>query len=243
MALLHSHLEQISLSATAIAELPFPPPKLFVNALLGSHDITALIRDTEAHERALFSTDPASKSSHRRATRRGTMFAAEAEKETMISRIYSVKNRRNQSAVAQVLGGDMMEAIRQIASVPPNQSSRKEINLEILLQGAELLCNVYPVVGAKDKIHSLRQRYQDISTSLSGLEERVADQAEQLERMNHLDAYESDEATQHAQPSTVDVTDEDIQRERDEIAELENRKRVLERRVNGMEKDLEGLLK
>ncbi|KAI1939360.1 hypothetical protein LOZ66_002672 [Ophidiomyces ophidiicola] len=232
MALLHSHLEQISLSATAIAELPFPPPKLFVNALLGSHDITALIRDTEAHERALFSTDPASKSSHRRATRRGTMFAAEAEKETMISRIYSVKNRRNQSAVAQVLGGDMMEAIRQIASVPPNQSSRKEINLEI-----------FPVVGAKDKIHSLRQRYQDISTSLSGLEERVADQAEQLERMNHLDAYESDEATQHAQPSTVDVTDEDIQRERDEIAELENRKRVLERRVNGMERDLEGLSK
>ncbi|KAI1990418.1 hypothetical protein LOZ53_001626 [Ophidiomyces ophidiicola] len=232
MALLHSHLEQISLSATAIAELPFPSPKLFVNALLGSHDITALIRDTEAHERALFSTDPASKSSHRRATRRGTMFAAEAEKETMISRIYSVKDRRNQSAVAQVLGGDMMEAIRQIARVPPNQSSRKEINLEI-----------FPVVGAKDKIHSLRQRYQDISTSLSGLEERVSDQAEQLERMNHLDAYESDEATQHAQPSTVDVTDEDIQRELDEIAELENRKRVLERRVNGMEKDLEGLLK
>ena len=36
----------------------FPPPKIFTNALLQPHDITALIRDTEAHERALFSVPP-----------------------------------------------------------------------------------------------------------------------------------------------------------------------------------------
>ncbi|EAQ83217.1 hypothetical protein CHGG_09621 [Chaetomium globosum CBS 148.51] len=32
----------------------FPPPKIFTNALLSNPDITSLIRDTEAHERALF---------------------------------------------------------------------------------------------------------------------------------------------------------------------------------------------
>ena len=70
MALLDAHLEQISLCATSIAELPyvhcnllypsrligtsFAPPKIFTNALLQNHDITSLIRDTELHERALF---------------------------------------------------------------------------------------------------------------------------------------------------------------------------------------------
>ncbi|KFY34136.1 hypothetical protein V495_08206, partial [Pseudogymnoascus sp. VKM F-4514 (FW-929)] len=58
MSFLSNHLEQISLSAQSIASLPFPPPKIFTNALLASHDITALIRDTEPHERALFSVPP-----------------------------------------------------------------------------------------------------------------------------------------------------------------------------------------
>lgn len=168
MSLLQSHLEQISLSATAIADLPyetcpsptlighmdkaanwfvhcrFPPPKMFVNALLGPHDITTLIRDTEAHERALFSTNPAShmKHSHRRATRRGTMFPTETERETMASRIYSAKSRRNQYAVARVLGGDMMEAIRRSANAPSSRSKPGEVNIEVLLRGAEMLCDV-----------------------------------------------------------------------------------------------------
>lgn len=142
MALLASHLEQIALSSSAIYDLPFPPPKIFTNALLRSHDITALIRDTESHERALFSIDPSAKPlkfSQRRATRRGTVCPAEAD-ESLAGRSYSARNNRNQSAVARVLGAGMMEEIKRSGGTsarPP----RGEINVEVLLRGAEILCN------------------------------------------------------------------------------------------------------
>lgn len=158
MPLLDNHLEQIALSSKAIAELPyvsfiearlhrtianpissFPPPKIFSNAILGSHDITALIRDTESHERALFQINPTAKP-QRRATRRATAYPAEAEKESMASRIYSARNNRSQSAVARVLGTDMMERIRQSAGTS-TRGQPGEINVEVLLKGAEILCN------------------------------------------------------------------------------------------------------
>lgn len=121
----------------------FPSPRIFTNALLGSHDITALIRDTEAHERALFQVDPSAKvhGSQRRATRRGTMFPTEPETESMASRIYSARNNRNQSAVARVLGHDMMEEIKRSAGTS-TRGTRGEVNIEVLLRGAEILCDV-----------------------------------------------------------------------------------------------------
>jgi hypothetical protein len=118
----------------------FPPPRIFTNALLGPHDITALIRDTEAHERALFQTDPSAKS-QRRATRRGTMFQPEADGESMASRIYAARNNRNQSAVARVLGSDMMDEIKRSAGTSA-RGTRSEVNIDVLLRGAEILCNV-----------------------------------------------------------------------------------------------------
>lgn len=118
----------------------FPQPRIFTNALLGPHDITALIRDTEAHERALFQTDPSAKS-QRRATRRGTMFQSEADGESMASRIYAVRNNRNQSAVARVLGSDMMDEIKRSAGTSA-MGTRNEVNIDVLLRGAEILCNV-----------------------------------------------------------------------------------------------------
>jgi vacuolar-type H+-ATPase subunit I/STV1 len=45
-----------------------------------------------------------------------------------------------------------------------------------------------------------------------------------------------------AQPEVADVTDEDIEREMAEIRDLERRKRTLEQRVAGMERDLGGLI-
>lgn len=122
----------------------FPPPRIFTNSLLSSPDITALIRDTEVHERALFQIDPAAKASNpsqRRATRRGTTFQPEAERESMASRIYAAKNNRNQSAVARVLGSDMMEEIRRSTGTS-TRGPRGEVNIDVLLRGAEILCNV-----------------------------------------------------------------------------------------------------
>ncbi|KAL4805457.1 DASH complex subunit Spc34 [Aspergillus unguis] len=245
MSLLENHLEQIMLSSNAIAELPFPPPRIFTNALLGSHDITALIRDTEAHERALFQTDPSVKASNaqRRATRRATQFQAETEPDSMATRIHSARNNRNQSAVARVLGSDMMEEIKRSARTSSN-GSRGEVNVDVLLKGAEILCNVYPVAGAQDKIASLRYRNEIVSESIAELEERVERNTAELESMSrsYNDDYDDlDNADPHHAEATT-VTDSDIERELEEIRELERKKRALETRVNGMERDLGGLL-
>ncbi|KAJ5884966.1 hypothetical protein N7495_009476 [Penicillium taxi] len=244
MALLESHLEQISLSSNAIANLPFPPPRIFTNALLGSHDITSLIRDTESHERALFQVDPAAKphGSQRRATRRGTMFPTEPENETMASRIYSARNKSNQSAVARVLGSDMMEEIKRSTGTS-TRGPRGEVNIEVLLRGAEKLCKVYPVAGAQEKIATLRYRHEIATESIAQLEDRVATNTAELENMRQ--SYEDDD--QYA-PATVprsdipEVTDEDIEQELAEIRHLERRKRELEARATGMERDLGGLV-
>jgi hypothetical protein len=116
---------------------------MFANALLGAHDITRLIRDTEAHERALFSVDATSSSlrpSQRRATRRGTMYPAEGERESLASRISAARNQRNPSAVARALGVDMMEEVKRSTGAS-TRVPRGEIDVEILLGGAEILCN------------------------------------------------------------------------------------------------------
>ncbi|KAL1998524.1 hypothetical protein VTN02DRAFT_6015 [Thermoascus thermophilus] len=244
MALLASHLEQIALSSSAIHDLPFPPSKIFTNALLRSHDITALIRDTESHERALFSIDSSTKSlksSQRLAMRRGTVCPAEVH-ESLAGRTYSARNNRNQSAVARVLGAGLMEEIQRSGGTsarPP----RGEINVEVLLRGAEILCNTYPVAGAAEKISALRYRYQRVFESIDQLEGRVARNAARLEQMSHSygDHYEDDELGESFYPEMAGVTDEDLERELEEIRELERRKRTLEARLTGMERDLNGL--
>ncbi|KAL4866654.1 hypothetical protein BDV12DRAFT_131845 [Aspergillus spectabilis] len=245
MSLLENHLEQIMLSSNAIAELPFPPPRIFTNALLGSHDITALIRDTEAHERALFQSNPSSKmsSAQRRTTRRATQFQPEVEAESMASRIYSARNNRNQSAVARVLGSEMMEEIKRSARTSSN-GPRGEVNVDVLLKGAEILCNVYPVAGAHDKIASLRYRHQHISESIAELEERIARNTAELESMSRSydDDHDDPDNAGFSNPEPSDVTDADLDRELEEIRELESKKRRLEDRVNGMERDLGGLM-
>ncbi|KAL4977266.1 DASH complex subunit Spc34 [Aspergillus desertorum] len=244
MSLLQNHLEQIMLSSNAIAELPFPQPRIFTNALLGSHDITALIRDTEAHERALFQSDPSSKASNtqKRATRRATQFQTDSETESMANRIYSARNNRSHSAIARVLGSDMMDEIKRSARTSTN-GTRGEVNIDVLLRGAEILCNVYPVAGAQDKIASLRYRNQLISESIAELEERVARNALELESMSHSYDDDCDELDNAGSPNAgvADVTDADLERELKEIRELERKKRYLENHVNGMERDLGGL--
>ncbi|KAL4930228.1 uncharacterized protein BDV17DRAFT_44515 [Aspergillus undulatus] len=245
MSLLENHLEQIMLSSNAIAELHFPPPRIFTNALLGTHDITSLIRDTEAHERALFQSDPSAKASsaQRRATMRAAQFQQEVETESMASRIYSARNNRNQSAVARVLGSDMMEEIKRSARTSSN-GPRGEVNIDLLLRGAEILCNVYPVPGAQDKISSLRYRNQLISDSIAELEERVTRNTAELERMSRSYNGDYDDFVDpgFSNHETTGITDADLVQESDEIRELERRKRSLEDRVNGMERDLGGLM-
>lgn len=101
-----------------------------------------------------------------------------------------------------------------------------------------------PIAGAKEKIASLRYRHETIAESIAQLEDRVAANTAELESMRQ--SYEDDEddfnPTTAPQPEALDVTDEDIERELVEIRELERRKRSLEERVTGMERDLGGLM-
>ena len=107
------------------------------------------------------------------------------------------------------------------------------------------------VAGATEKIASLRNRHRQITESLAIYEERVSKQQSKLERMNKPsdvgsqsqdeDGGYDGEGLHHAtEPS---VTEEDLILEEQEVKELELKKRTLEERVTGIEKDLGGLLR
>ena len=120
----------------------FPPPKIFTNALLHPHDITTLIRDTEAHERALFTVAPPEPGSFEPSSnRKSTVFRpnnANGEDTGHIMGIY--RGLRPTTAVGRILGGDIMDQIWRGAT--SNGRDRTEVNVHLLLNGAEKLCSV-----------------------------------------------------------------------------------------------------
>ena len=106
------------------------------------------------------------------------------------------------------------------------------------------------MVGATEKIASLRNRYRAIADSVAVYEEKVSKQQSKLERLNKVSDFGShsqdedgdyDEQSMH-QAEGPSVTEEDLRLEEQEVRELEMKKRSLEERVTGMEKDLGGLL-
>ncbi|KAI9881219.1 MAG: hypothetical protein M1830_007197 [Pleopsidium flavum] len=277
MTLLDSHLEQISLSAAAISELPFLPPRVFTNALLHPHDITALIRDTEAHERALFtvpsSTRPTDFTTN--ITRRNTVFNVNEHGSTVVGGANSAQAPRKNTAVAMLLGRDMVEEIRKsggggvgvgIGNNIAEGRGKDEVNVEIFLEGAEKLCGRgkrreeaelrgSPIPGAEERIATLRTRYGQLSSSIARQEARVEKQAAQLDKMNRPKEFDEDEEDLDRDnvnerrldaPAGIEetqVNSVDPMREEEEIKELEKKKRGLEDRVSGMERDLGGLLR
>ena len=157
MTLLLNHLEQIAGSARTIGELPFvlprplrnpsspvtrfPPPKIFTNAILGNHEITTLIRDTEPHERALFSIDPDARvlPTQRRSNRRNTTFVSDENQAT--SSFNAIPRKQS---VARVLGSDMLQEIEGYRGNPTTRKMGNSgaVDIEMLLRGAEKLCAV-----------------------------------------------------------------------------------------------------
>lgn len=172
----------------------------------------------------------------------------------MVNKIHAARDPRKQSAVARVLGGDVLDEIKRSsggAGGGRSGGAKGEINVEVLLRGAEKLCSAYPIAGAPEKIAALRNRHQQVSEGVAHYEAVVVKQAGQLERMNRSQDFGSEpEDEEHATDDNPDsnadgiqITEEDIQRELEEIRELESKKRILEERVTGMEKDLGGLLR
>ncbi|TVY14142.1 hypothetical protein LARI1_G008630 [Lachnellula arida] len=248
MSLLSRHLEQISLCSESIATLPFPPPKIFTNALLSTPDITSLIRDTEPHERALFSVPPppphltssnpfpdANKSS-----RRQTVFSVASGGEVTTSSGPSRVPRRN-TAVAAVLGPELHQEVRKT-------EGKGEIDIEVLLRGVEKLNAVFEARGVPERVHNVRSRYGRLKDSVDFYERKAQRLGRDLEGINRGDRWDEDEEEEEFEGTgplevEVEVTDEDLRAEEEDIRELERKKRELEERVSGMERDLGGLLR
>ncbi|KAL7820829.1 DASH complex, subunit Spc34 [Trichoderma gracile] len=257
-SLLSAHLEQIQACCHGIDSLPFPPPKIFTNAMLSNHDITSLIRDTEAHERALFSVPPPPKPSSkptdeqgesRPRKRRQTVFNVASGEvttgptTTTTTRGSAAPHRR--TAVAAVLGGEMHEQLRR-----GGEADRKgDLDVEVLLRGAEKLCGVYELPGARERIAALRARFRHGRDTTAYYEARVAEQAEQLAGMNKgwMGAAQGEHQEDRDEAATGEVgggdewTEDDLRREEEEARLMERKKRELQARLRSMEKDLGGL--
>jgi len=109
-----------------------------------------------------------------------------------------------------------------------------------------------PIHGAMEKIHSLRARHEQLTSSIERYEARIAKQTSQLERMNRRDTHDDDDDDQSDEldddevptlPEQAHITAEDVEREEEEMRELEKKKRGLLDRVTSMERDLGGLLR
>ncbi|KAK7210308.1 hypothetical protein V2G26_017486 [Clonostachys chloroleuca] len=248
MSLLSAHLDQIGFSCQGIDSLPFPPPKIFTNALLSHHDITSLIRDTESHERALFSvpppppppTKPADQQEieHQQKRRRTVFNVASGEITTGPPTSRGGAAPRRHTAVAAVLGGEMHDALRR-----GEADRRGDVDVDVLLRGAEKLCGVYELPGARERIAALRVRHRNGRNTAAYYEAKVAEQAEALASLNKKDWMEDegDEKEEEEEGEDDVWTVEDLRREEEEARGMEAKKRELQLRLRAMEKDLAAL--
>lgn len=159
--------------------------------------------------------------------------------------------RRN-TAVAAVLGNELVERIRQgggggagsgLGYRKYDAANKNEVDVESLLEGAEKLLGVYQVPGAHEKIAAMRQRHARLEASLEYYETRLAEQTAQLGRLNRSRGdYVDDDAEIEEEPQEdVILTAEDLRREEEEVKLLESKKRGLEDRVHSMGRDISGL--
>ncbi|KAL6852969.1 hypothetical protein ACO1O0_007518 [Amphichorda felina] len=248
MSLLSAHLEQIGYSCQGIDTLPFPPPKIFTNALLANHDITSLIRDTESHERALFSVPPPPPPATttntlpdepKQAKRRRTVFNVASGEVTTGPPTRGSTNPRRHTAVAAVLGGEMHEQLRRGEAL----RGGGDVDVEVLLRGAEKLCGVYELPGARERIGQLRSRYRAGRGTMAYYETKVAEQGEKLASYNRDWMDEDDDEEEQEEENGADVwTVEDLRREEEEAREMEAKKKELQARLKAMQNDLGGLM-
>ncbi|ORY13316.1 acyl-CoA dehydrogenase/oxidase [Clohesyomyces aquaticus] len=207
MSLLDAHLEQISLCAASIAELPY-------------------------------AQDPTG-------DRRNTVFnAATGSSSILGGGANAVRAPKRNTAVAAVLGTDLVERIRRgggggagtgLGYRTFDGSNKNEVDVEVLLEGAEKLLGVYPIPGARERIAAMRQRHKRLEASIEHYEYRIAEQTAQLGKLNRSRDYMdvgTDEAEPEAEaaPAFIPMTEEDLRREEEEVRQLERKKRGLEDR-------------
>ena len=153
--------------------------------------------------------------------------------------------------MAAVLGGDLHAQItRRNPSGSGGQGggNQGELDIEVLLRGAEKLCTVYPLPGALERIPAQRRKNEQLMNTLAYYEARVAEQQEQLDRLN-LERYAEDDeeedgpaAAGRRESAAAVMTEEDLRREEEEIRELDRKRRELQARLRATERDLNGLM-
>lgn len=126
------------------------------------------------------------------------------------------------------------------------ETDRKgDLDVEVLLRGAEKLCGVYELPGARERIVALRSRYRNGKNTMAYYEAKVAEQAEQLASMNKdwmdQDQDKDKEADEPQQSGSDGWTEEDLRREEEEAKQMETKKRELQARLKSMERDIGGL--
>lgn len=207
------------------------------------------------------STKPEPPPEQSKVSRRQTVFnVAAGEVTTGAPSSRSAGNPRRSTAVAAVLGGDLHAKITRRAPASTRVQGAGgggDVDIEVLLQGAEKLCNVYPLPGALERIPELRQKWANQSNTLAYYEAKVAEQAERLVRMNKRPDDFGDEDDEKigegegggegedpVNSGIMDslMTEEDLRREEEEVKELDKKKKELQERLRAMDKDLGGLL-
>ena len=104
--------------------------------MLHPHDITTLIRDTEPHESALFTTAP--QNALRTDVAQRCTF--HAKKSSASNGLGVLRHPKHDSAVATLLVDRFGEEIAEERL--GNGGEKGEVDIEILLKGAEKLCEV-----------------------------------------------------------------------------------------------------
>ncbi|KAF2819674.1 hypothetical protein CC86DRAFT_398363 [Ophiobolus disseminans] len=201
MTLLDAHLEQISLCAASIADLPY---------------VATNRRNTTFNPNGAGSNISGGGANAVRAPRRNT-------------------------AVAAVLGNDLVERIRKgggggagsgLGYRTYDGTNKNEVDVESLLEGAEKLLGVYPIPGAQEKIAAMRQRHAQVTASIDYYEGRLAEQTTQLGRLNRNRDFMDDEDEVEEEPHEAPhLSEEDLRREEEEMRQLERKKRELEDRL------------
>ena len=93
-----------------------------------------MIRDTEAHERALFTATETESTALRPSSRKSNFYDSVKTGSTTYTGL------KSRTAVGRILGGDLLERIRQ--SEKNEGRDRKDVDVEALLKGAEKLCGI-----------------------------------------------------------------------------------------------------
>ncbi|KAK6514144.1 hypothetical protein TWF506_008561 [Arthrobotrys conoides] len=210
------HLHQIEEAATDISSMRFSKPGIFTNSQVTRPPITSLIRDTSPYERVLFSS---------------------ASNEGFKEGPSALSSKPG--LLGSLLDGNL---VHQVQSTVKTAQLKGDVDVEMLLHGAEDLARIYPIPGLDDRIEQLRSRYQDLLSSVILHEELVVAQRTQLDLQRGSTKGEYIRKVKEPKAAKHTLTKADIQAEEIAIKHLEARKFEMESEIRELDRRLTGAI-